>query len=86
LLAFDGLQEAERIEGLLSEYEAVTQAVRTNHAFAAHEELGKDHRRVIGMLEFDPETAPVRPSTEDIRRASQKLLEFVNRRSKAPPS
>lgn len=82
LLAFDSLQEVERIDGLLAEYEAVTAAVRPRMEADA---LNRDMSKVVDRLRYDPDAAPMVFSSSDVVAAVERIMKGTQWRKTEPP-
>lgn len=86
LLAFDVLEEMERIDGLLAEYDAVTVAMRTNMAMADAERLNREYGRALERLRYDPDAVPASAwKHEDVMRAAAEIMKRFRGRKSTPP-
>ena len=83
LLAFDALEELERIDGLLAEYDAVTAAVRPRMDADA---LNQDYGRAIERLRYDPDAVRIRDfRQEDLDQAVRGIMQGIQWRKTDPP-
>ena len=86
LLAFDALEEVERIDGLIADLDAVTQAMRNQmgNTKEGAEALARENEQAIARLGYDPNTAPRRPSPAELHKAAQEIFSRI--RLKQPKS
>lgn len=84
MLAFDALEEVERIDGLLEEYRAVLAGVRPR---MEAEDLNRDYSRTIERLRFDPDAIPLQQqwNNEDVMAAAERIMKGIQWRKAEPP-
>lgn len=78
LLAFDALEEVDRIDGLIADVDAVNEAYRTRLAVTPDPEpLNRENTSAVARLGYDPNTAPRRPSPEELSKAAQAIFSKI---------
>lgn len=83
LLAFDVLEEMERIDGLVEQYDAALAAVRPR---MEADELNRDFQSVVARLRYDPDAVPVSQwRREDVMHAAGEIMKRFRSHKPAPP-
>lgn len=82
MLAYDALEEVERIDRLLAEYEAVTAAIRPRMEADA---LNRDMSKAIDRLRFDPDVVRPQFTSSDVVSAVERIMKGTKWRTVDPP-
>ena len=81
-MAYDALEEVERIDRLIAEYEAVTAAVRPRMEAEA---LNRDYSKTIERLRYDPDAIRPQFTSSDVVSAVERIMKGTKWRTVDPP-
>jgi hypothetical protein len=81
--AFDALEEVERIDGLLRDYDDVLAAIRPR---MDEKELNRDFSKTVERLRYDPDAVPPSQWTrESVMHAAHEIMKRFTGKKTNPP-